>query len=152
MARECGFGESAPSFQCDQSRAHPALARFDERALQVGAVRKQYYFRPSDRGMLAWDVDRLVELTAELPRKQIPLKELNVLDEEWFGKDEPGTWRELLEHVKLMDEADLSYPIILAADGAVMDGRHRIAKAIRAGLTYIEAVQFEVDPPPDHVG
>lgn len=115
-------------------------------------MRKQYYFRPSDRGLLAWDVDKLVELTAEFPRKQIPLRDIRELDEEWFGKDEPGTWRELLEHVKLMDEADLSFPIILAADGGVMDGRHRIAKALRAGHTHIEAVQFDVDPPPDHVG
>ncbi len=113
---------------------------------------KQYYFRASGRGLLAWDVDRLVELTAGLPRKQIPLSEIRELDEEWFGKDEPGTWRALLEHVKLMDEADLSFPIILAADGSVMDGRHRIAKATRAGHEHIDAVQFEVDPPPDHVG
>lgn len=115
-------------------------------------MRKQYYFRPSAQGLLAWDVDNLVELTARFPRKQIPLSEIRELDEEWFGKDEPGTWRALLEHVRLMDEADLSFPIILAADGAVMDGRHRIAKAMRAGLDHIEAVQFEVDPPPDHIG
>jgi hypothetical protein len=115
-------------------------------------MRKQYYFRQSSRGLLAWDVDRLVELTARFPRKRVPLSELLELDEPWFGKDEPGTWRNLLEHVRLMDEADLSFPIILAADGSVMDGRHRIAKAARAGYSDIEAVQFEVDPPPDHVG
>ncbi len=51
-----------------------------------------------------------------------------------------------------MDDADLAYPIILAADGVVMDGMHRVAKALRAGMTDIEAVQFNTDPPPDHVG
>lgn len=115
-------------------------------------LRKQYYFKPSDRGLLAWDVDRLVKLSAGFPRKRVPLSELGELDEPWFGKDEPGTWRNLLEHVKLMDAADLSYPIILAADGSVMDGRHRIAKAARAGHADIEVVQFDADPPPDHVG
>ena len=115
-------------------------------------MRKQYYFRRSDRGLLAWDVDRLVALSARFPRKRVALSDLRELDEPWFGKDEPGTWRNLLEHVRLMDEADLSFPIILAADGSVMDGRHRIAKAVRTGCTEIEAVQFEVDPPPDHVG
>lgn len=115
-------------------------------------LRKQYYFRPSDRGLLAWDVDRLVELSAAFPRMRVPLSGFGELDEPWFGKDEPGTWRNLLEHVKLMDDADLSYPIILAADGSVMDGRHRIAKAVRTGHTHIEAVRFEVDPPPDHIG
>jgi hypothetical protein len=33
-----------------------------------------------------------------------------------------------------------------------MDGMHRIAKAIRHGRHEIEAVQFEEDPEPDHVG
>ncbi|MGK2933646.1 MAG: hypothetical protein ACSLFE_00170 [Gemmatimonadaceae bacterium] len=32
------------------------------------------------------------------------MSELRELDEPWFGKEEPGTWRNLLEHVKLMDE------------------------------------------------
>ena len=126
--------------------------RLDPATAVKPALRKQYYFKPSDRGLLAWDVDRLVELSAELRRKRVPLSELRELDEPWFGKEEPGTWRNLLEHVKLLDDADLSFPIILAADGSVMDGRHRIAKAVRAGYTDIEAVQFEVDPPPDHVG
>jgi hypothetical protein len=31
-----------------------------------------------------------------------------------------------------------------------MDGMHRVAKALRAGLVHIEAVQFTVDPPPDY--
>jgi len=58
----------------------------------------------------------------------------------------------MLEHLQLIDEADLSYPIILAADGAVMDGRHPVAKAAREGRSEIEAVQFDADPEPDHVG
>ena len=32
-----------------------------------------------------------------------------------------------------------------------MDGMHRVAKALRAGHTEIEAVQFTVDPPPDYL-
>jgi hypothetical protein len=52
----------------------------------------------------------------------------------------------------LIDEADLSFPIILSASGAVMDGMHRVAKAARQGQEAVEAVQFERDPEPDHVG
>jgi hypothetical protein len=115
-------------------------------------MRKQYFFRESAKGLLAWDVDRLVELTSGFPRKHVPLDTIRELDEPWSGDGEPGTWRDLVEHVKLMDEADLSFPIILAADGAVMDGRHRLAKALRNNLTGIDAVQFDVDPPPDHIG
>ena len=115
-------------------------------------MRKQYYFRPSDQGLLAWDVDRLVQLSKSLPRKLVPLAEIQELDQPWCGEGEVTSWRALLEHVKLMDDADLSFPIILAASGAVMDGMHRVAKALRAGRLEIVAVQFPEDPAPDHVG
>jgi hypothetical protein len=52
----------------------------------------------------------------------------------------------------LIEESDLSFPIILSASGAVMDGMHRVAKAVLLGREEIEAVQFEADPEPDHVG
>jgi hypothetical protein len=115
-------------------------------------MRKQYFFRESDQGALAWDVDRLIRLTREIPRRRVSLGQIRELDEPVFGAEEQPTWRNLLAHVDLMDEADRRYPIILAADGRVMDGMHRVAQAVRAGAHDIEAVQFEQDPPPDHVG
>ena len=96
-------------------------------------VRKQYYFRPSSRGLLAWDVDRLVQLSNNLPRKQIPVSNIRELDEIWYGEDEHPTWRAMIEHMTLIDEADLSFPIIVSSNGAVMDGMHRVAKAVREG-------------------
>jgi hypothetical protein len=116
------------------------------------AMRKQYYFRPSDRGLLAWDVDRLVRLTADFPRRMVPLAAIVELDTPWAGDNDKASWRGFLEHVRLIEEADLAYPIILAADGAVMDGMHRVAKATLQGRTEIEAVRFTRDPEPDHVG
>jgi hypothetical protein len=115
-------------------------------------VRKQYYFRPSSRGLLAWNVDRLVQLSSGLPRKRVPLAHIRELDEVWHGDEERPTWRAMIEHMTLIDQADLSFPIILSASGAIMDGRHRVAKALREGRTDITAVQFEQDPDPDHVG
>jgi hypothetical protein len=115
-------------------------------------MRKQYYFRPSERGLLAWDVDRLIERSRHLPRKRIPIHSIRELDEVWFGDDERPTWRAMLEHVRLIEEADLSFPIILSATGAVMDGMHRVARAVLHGRHDIEAVQFAEDPEPDHVG
>ena len=115
-------------------------------------MRKQYYFRQTDRGLLAWDVDRLVELSACFPRKRVPLAAIQELDEPWFGDGDQPTWRTMLGHIRLIDEANLSFPIILSANGAVMDGRHRVAKAALAGHDEIEAVQFIEDPAPDHIG
>ena len=118
----------------------------------VNAMRKQYYFRGSHDGLLAWDVDRLVQLSSHLQRKRIPLTAIRELDEPWSGDDEPATWRTVLVHVRLIEEADLSYPIIVSASGAVMDGMHRVAKAVLQGRQEIDAVQFDRDPPPDYVG
>ena len=115
-------------------------------------MRKQYYFRQSERGLLAWDVDRLCKLSRDLPRKRIPLENIRELDQPCAGDGASWTWRQMAEHVKLINEADLTYPIILSATGEVMDGRHRVAKAAMSGCGAIDAVQFEVDPPPDYIG
>ena len=117
-------------------------------------MRKQYHLRPSERGLLAWDIDRLIKLTADFPRCLIPLTAIGELDEAyWFDGDrDRPTCRAVAEHARLIQETDLSYPIILSADGRVMDGMHRVAKAYIKGQEMIEAVRFRVDPEPDYVG
>lgn len=124
------------------------------RARDWDGVRKQYHFHPSERGLLAWDVDRLIELSRDLPVRRVALSSIAELDEVyWFGGDEEKpTCRKLILHMRLIEECDLSYPIILAADGRVMDGMHRVAKALMEGRQEIEARQFPRDPEPDHVG
>ena len=117
-------------------------------------MRKQYHFTPSSRGRLAWDVDRLIALSKDLPRALVAVESIREIDEiYWFdgGRHQP-TCREVLTHVRLIEEADLAYPIILGADGRVMDGMHRVAKAVLAGISEIDAVRFETDPEPDYVG
>ncbi|MDQ6746414.1 MAG: hypothetical protein M3Z27_10435 [Actinomycetota bacterium] len=47
-------------------------------------------------------------------------------------------------------EADLSYPIILGHDGRVMDGMHRIARALLEGRNEIDAVRFTSPLEPDY--
>jgi hypothetical protein len=117
-------------------------------------MRKQYHFWPSDRGLMAWDVDRLIELSRDLPRRRVKLDSISELDEVyWFDADEQlPTCRRVIQHLKLIDEADLSFPIILGADGRVMDGMHRVARALLEGLTTIEGVRFETEPEPDFIG
>lgn len=115
-------------------------------------MRKQYYFRPSPDGLLAWDVDNLVHLSRELPVRAVPLAEIRELDEAFLGEDEPATWRSFAAHARLVQEADLAYPIIRSANGAVMDGMHRVTKALVQGRQSIDAIQFAADPAPDYVG
>jgi hypothetical protein len=118
----------------------------------MSPVRKQYYFRHSELGLLAWDVDRLIDLSRHLPRRRVLLEETRELDEPCGGHDARVTWRDLLGHMRLVLEADLSFPIILSERGEVMDGRHRVVKAALEGSDVIDVVQFESDPTPDYVG
>ncbi|MBX7210297.1 MAG: hypothetical protein K1X78_18420 [Verrucomicrobiaceae bacterium] len=116
-------------------------------------MRKQYHFRQSERGLLAWDVDRLIRLAQHLPRIRVPLTAIRELDEPfWFSHGDIPTCRAVANHARLMDGADLSYAIILSADGGVMDGMHRVTKAAMLGHAAVDAVQFESDPEPDYVG
>ena len=115
-------------------------------------MRKQYYFRASARGLLAWDVDRLVALTQQFPRVEVPLARIRELDAPFASEyDDVLTWRSVAEHANLIQAADLNFPIILSSDGSVMDGMHRVAKAWLLGLTEIQAVQFVKDPAPDQI-
>jgi hypothetical protein len=116
-------------------------------------MRKQYNFWPGRDGLDAWDVDRLIALSAGLPVVALPLSAFAELDTDyWFKDGQHPTVRSVVEHARLMQDADLSFPVILAADGRVMDGMHRIAKALMLGLATVDAVQFTVTPEPDYQG
>ena len=115
-------------------------------------MRKQYFFRQSERGLLSWDVHRLVQLSHDLQPKRIPLSQIRELYSLWTGDSDKPTWKEFIQHMALVNAADLSYPIILSTTGEVMDGMHRVAKAVLEGRAEIAAVQFITDPEPDHIG
>ena len=110
-------------------------------------MRKQYHFWRVDGGLDAWDVDRLVELSRDFPVKQVTLKSLWELDTAYWSQ--PLTVRDVADHVRLVQAVDLTYPIILGVDGRVMDGMHRVVRALLEGHQTIAAVQFDVQPDPD---
>ena len=115
-------------------------------------MRKQYHFWPSDNGLDAWDVDRLIRLSAELPVIEVPLAAIAEVDTVyWFdGKSEQPTVRKVIEHARLISEVDTAYPVILGPDGRVMDGMHRIARLLLDGQATVRARQFDVLPEPDY--
>lgn len=117
-------------------------------------VRAQYHFRKSEHGLLAWDVRKLVAGTVALLPEKIPLACIGELDEcFWFelGGAVPSC-RQIAEHARLIDDADLKYPIIVDPDGRVMDGMHRVCKASNQGLDFICAFRLPELPEPDFVG
>ena len=85
------------------------------------------------------------------PVTTVELNVLNILDDVvWFGGPDnvQPTIRLVAEHAQAMVNADLSYPIITARSGEVLDGAHSIAKAYLQGLTHIATVVLEDWPPP----
>lgn len=116
-------------------------------------MRTQYHLWPGPEGLDAWDVARLIRLSADLPVREIPLESITEVDTVyWFaeGADDRPTVRSIVGHVRLIQDVDPSYPIILGSDGRVMDGMHRIARALLEGRRTIAAVRFPTDPEPDH--
>jgi len=69
----------------------------------------------------------------------------------WFD-DSTGapTVRAVVEHARRMLGVDLSFPVILGPDGRVMDGMHRIARAMLEGRKQVSAVRFPALPEPDY--
>jgi hypothetical protein len=94
-------------------------------------------------GKKEWRVAGLITQAKDLPVMELPIAALaiDVVYEE--------SLREMVAHMKLVTEADLETPIILDEDGVVMDGRHRIMRAILDGKETIKAVRFEKNPPAD---
>lgn len=118
---------------------------------QTARMRKQYHFWPGERGMDAWDVDRLIEVTADLPIEEVPLTELQEVDSVyWFNFSQRPTVRNVVEHFRLVQEVDPRHPIILGPDNRVMDGMHRVARALLEDQTRIAAVRLRTLPDPDY--
>ena len=97
-------------------------------------------------GRHSWSVARLLELSRVLPVLTIPLDHLSV-----YQTYEKLTLREMVMHMKAVKSADLSRPIILDEDGELLDGRHRLMKAMLRGDKTIKVVRFDENPPPDQV-
>ena len=117
------------------------------------SIRPQYHFRRTDTGLDAFNVSALIRLSRELPTISVDPRSIAELDvNHWYMEpSQQPTPRSMLQHMQLIEECDLSYPIILDSAGRVMDGMHRICRAIRDGHASINAKQFVQDPTPDFI-
>ncbi len=116
--------------------------------------RPQYHFRDSEQGLLAWDVRGLIERVSDLIPVEVHITEISELDQpHWFDLEgDSPTCRKIAEHARMIEEADLTYPIIIDPDGRVLDGMHRVCKALNQGVETILAYRLSELPEPDYVG
>ena len=97
-------------------------------------------------GRHSWSVARLHQLAKELPIMEVSLDHLNV-----YHKYSNLHLRDMVMHINAVLDADLSYPIILDEDGELLDGRHRLMKAMFEDHKTIKAVRFDENPSPCRV-
>jgi len=93
----------------------------------------------------------LIEESKNLDVIEINISTIKELDEAfWYnGKNDIPTIRSIVDHMKLINEVSLKYPIILSAENLVMDGMHRVSKALFKGISKVRAVKFIKTPLPD---
>lgn len=94
-------------------------------------------------GNHTWSVARLFQLTKNFPVMVVQLDHLNV-----YQKYNNLTLRDMVTHMNAVNAADLNLPIILDEDGELMDGRHRLMKAMMIGEKTIKVVRFDENPIP----
>jgi hypothetical protein len=100
-------------------------------------------------GERAWHIDTIWSAAEGLPIEEVLVAQLPEVDEDCWFRGGPATVRAVVDHARRIVDADLTRPIILAADGQVLDGMHRIAKAIFAGYDKVSAQRLPEDPAAD---
>ncbi|WP_299650107.1 hypothetical protein [uncultured Tateyamaria sp.] len=116
-------------------------------------MRPQYHFRDGPDGLMAWDMRKIAATTEHLTPQSVPLENIAELDENWwFAHGTTPTPRAIAGHMKLIQSADRTYPIILDSEGRLMDGMHRVVQALLAGDTTINAIRLPRTPAPDYIG
>jgi len=97
-------------------------------------------------GENSWKVCSLIEKSKHLPVFDIPLVAINLGFNLWEIED----IFDFIFHTKKVKEASLNHPIILSESGFIMDGWHRVVKAILLERRTIKAVRFVENPKPDY--
>lgn len=90
-----------------------------------------------------WNVQYLVSQAQSLPTFDCPLAALDLSHTAYTCN-----MREMVGHMVACHDADLTHPILLDENGQILDGRHRIMKALYEGKTSLPAKRFTHNPIP----
>jgi len=109
------------------------------------------FYLPDGRvtiGKKHWDMSTIIGATKNLPVYDLQLSAIDLSTYPWGDN---GYISDFLFQMKRVQEADLSFPIVQNPNGFIIDGWHRVCKAILNGQTTIKAVRLVVMPEPDMV-
>ena len=114
--------------------------------------RRQTHSTEIDGKRYIWFTDRLWTLAQELPEFDIEVESFQELDRDcWFGTGRTPTIREVAAHCERINQVNTGLPVVINENGRLMDGGHRLARALLEGNETIKAVQFAQMPEPDAI-
>ena len=95
-----------------------------------------------------WTVTNLIARAKDLEPFDLPLAAIYSGTEVWTPV---GSAYGIAHHVRRAVDVNTEYPIILCQQGFIMDGWHRVLRALIDGKTTIKAVRFVETPPYDYL-
>lgn len=100
-------------------------------------------------GERAWHIETVWRAADGLRVEEVAVDTIREIDEDCWFNHGAATVRAVVDHARRIEEADLTRPVILASDGQVLDGMHRVAKAVLHGHAMVLAQCLPRDPDPD---
>lgn len=98
-------------------------------------------------GENVWVVTNLIAKAKDLVPFDLPLSAIYSGSQIWTPV---GSAYGVAHHVRRALDVDTSYPVILCQEGFIMDGWHRVLRALIDNVPTIKAVRFEQTPAPDY--
>lgn len=97
-----------------------------------------------------WSAPNLVQWCneKEYPIFDLPLAGIDLSYSPWSNL---SNVKQIANHFKRVQLADLDYPIILDDHGYIADGWHRVIKALIEGKNTIKAIRIQEMPQPDGI-
>ena len=95
-----------------------------------------------------WTVTNLIARSKDLEPFDLPLAAIYLGTEVWTPEGSPFG---MAHHMRRALDVDTRHPVILSQEGFIMDGWHRVLRALIDGRSSIKAVRFSKTPPHDYL-
>lgn len=114
-------------------------------AVKIGSVAvEENTYQDGER---VWSVTNLIARAKDLAPFDLPLAAIYSGTQVWTPT---GSAYGIAFHVRRALDVNIDYPVILCQEGFIMDGWHRVLRALIDGKSTIKAVRFDVTPPHDY--
>ena len=104
------------------------------------------YSNTYQEGNKVWYATTLIKASKDLPVKSIPINNKMLDTKIQWTLD---TFFDLKQHMIRMKNADLKFPVIIGPKGIIIDGYHRLMKAMSLNKTSIKYIKLDKLPPHD---